>query len=154
MTIWKYDSTVHHVLFIPLYQRNQNHDISVSLTPSANLQNAFLYTSSDFAGMIYGKFSTGVSYLSIGEYSLNPTCFLGNLIISTEYDLDLRILIPTSSGYLGEQVIPISVGFGEDVSPFNYQGEDLFWENDLIDDDFFWYGSTDEVDSYQWRGEY
>lgn len=144
---WTYESQNHSVIQIPLCVRTVQKTLTVSLTSSANLSNAFLYTDGDFSGIMTAKLSTQQSYKSIGAYSLAPTCFLGDLEADTAVSINIRITFPESDTWKGEKIIPIYVGNGDNIEPGEFDQDNIFWRDDSTDDPFSWCSSTEEADS-------
>jgi hypothetical protein len=140
MTTWRQNSEDVRVIDLPFCKQMVAKYLILSLTPSGDLQNAFLYTDSYYAGIVSAKLSTQDEYMAIGAYSITPSCFLGDLTASIEVTVDLEILFTES--YDSEQIIPISLGYGENILP----RASNFWHKDTTETPFFWYETEEEFD--------
>jgi hypothetical protein len=61
-----------------------------------------------------GEWVSNIEDLPIGGYSLTPTAYLGNLTINIPTTIALKLNF-TEGLFLGEQIIPIRVGYGDNV---------------------------------------
>lgn len=148
MIIWKYLTEEHSVIGLAIRPQSTNVDITLTISSDQDLENAFLYTTSDWLGVVSAKLPSQDNYYDVQAYSITPTCFIGNLIADEEVTINFRLNF--SASYFGEQIIPILVGYGSDITSFYFNNENIFWYDNSTIDPFFWYDTSEEVDEGQW----
>jgi len=151
MITWKHLTTEYSTINFSIKAQESNIDITLILSSDVALENVFLYTTSDWDGIISAKLHSGSTYIPVGIYSVTPSCYIGNLEEDEEVEIDFRLNFSTS--YLGEQIVPLLVGYGSNIIPFYYSNNNIFWRDDSTDDPFFWYNTSEEVDADQWHDE-
>jgi hypothetical protein len=67
----------------------------------------------DIETVITGIGGGGGVYKDIGTYSLTPSCYLGDMAASYAIPINIKLNFP--AGFLGEQVVPIYVGYGDNI---------------------------------------
>lgn len=86
----------------------------------------------------------------IEAYSLTPSCYIGR--IGQDETVTINLKVNFSSGYSGEYMIPVYLGYGVNIEPESFQDENMFWKDNTTDDPFFWCSSSEEADEYIWAG--
>jgi hypothetical protein len=146
--MWEYETTLLTVLNLNFCIQEDQRQLTMSYQPNDNQPNTFLYTDSIFAGMLWAKFSTSSVYLSIGTYSKTPTCYLGDLLSSTIYDIDFQIEF--TSDVVGEQFVPIYIGYGDNIISFQPDDLNQSW-NIFANSRDGWYDDPDEMTIFGWE---
>jgi len=126
LTNWAYNSIEVAILRLPFCIQGEGKVVRLSLTLDTALHNCFLYTDT-FIGILSAKLASQNTYMSVGVYSITPSCYFGSLgdIIST-VDIDLKIDFTTD--YIGEQIVPVYLGFGDRISFIN-PAENPSWDS-------------------------
>jgi hypothetical protein len=146
---WTYAGTTSPVFSLPIVKTDTIKEVDVSIVSTNNLTNCFLYTLSDYINIITAKRSDQSSYMEIGVRSINPTCFIGNLVEEVSVTLNFRLDFSSFSTY-GENFIPIYVGSGENICGNVSLYMDFFFHDEVTDNPDFWESDTDELDSWFW----
>jgi hypothetical protein len=144
MTTWKKNSEDVRVIDLPFCIQLVAKHISLTLTPSEDLTNAFLYTDAYWTGIIAAKLSTQEVYMTIGPYSNTPSCFLGSLTAGVEVQVDFELFFTYFSDV--ENIIPVNLGYGDNILP----RADDFWHKSTTETPFFWYEAEEEISDF-WR---
>lgn len=142
---WKYESVQHHTMWFPFCQQWEYKSWNMTLESDEALMNVFLYVDSAYSSIIEAKRSDQTNYRLLGVYSKTPSCYLGNLTADTPITINFRMRFTYGDTYIGEQVIPVKVGHGDDISPMYTTCQDTFWWapdevsfwNDDATDDFW-----------------
>lgn len=143
MTIWSISTENFATLVNAVTKYDESLIYAVTLTPTENIDGAFLYTDSDYDGYVFAQLSGWAAYKALDTYNTETSCFVGTLISGTGYNFNIKIVVPEISGLSGEHIIPIRLGSGG-TPPMDH-------ETIFEDTNDFWYASTEEADAGWWR---
>jgi len=125
---WTFEDAAVATWAMPILRYDEDVEYSVYATPVSTLQNAFLYTDSDYTNIIEAKRFSQVVYTDVGIYSSSPSCFIGSLDAGVATGINVRLNFSTASLW-GEQSVPIYLGGGPDIVPLAAPYTDPFWDS-------------------------
>jgi hypothetical protein len=119
---------------LPFSVISQDRIIGLVLSLDTELPNCFLYTEPEYIDVLQARLIPNGDYKEVKEYSTHPRCYLG--LLSGQNVIVLKINFP--SGFIGEQVVPLYLGYGTtEITSVSLN----FWaDNELafFNEDDFW----------------